>query len=183
LIRDGRDVCLSAISWKEKATVLAGRFSTWAEFPVTTAAVWWKWRVRLAREAGEVLGPALYSEVRYEALVARPEQECAKLCAFLGLPYDNAMLRFHEGRTRDDPDLSAKRSWLPITPGLRDWRTQMPAEEQENFEAAAGDLLDELGYPRAVLRPRPEAVARASQVRESFIRDLHAYEPVLPRRW
>src|SRR5262249_54168365 len=62
-------------------------------------------------------------------------------------------------------------------------RTQMLAEDQERFEAAAGDLLDELGYPRAVPQPRPEAVDRASQVRESFIRDLTAYEPVLPRRW
>ena len=183
LIRDGRDVCLSAINWREKAATLAGRFSTWGEFPVTTAAVWWKWRVRLAREAGEVLGPGLYCEVRYEALVARPAEECARLCAFLGVLYDDAMLRFHEGHTRDGPDLSAKRSWQPITPGLRDWRTQMPAEDQERFEAAAGDLLDELGYPRAVPQPRPEAVDRASQVRESFIRDLTAYEPVLPRRW
>src|SRR5260370_28441574 len=50
LLRDGRDVCLSAVNWKEKGAALAGRFSTWAEHPVTTAAVWWKSRVRLGRE-------------------------------------------------------------------------------------------------------------------------------------
>jgi hypothetical protein len=183
LIRDGRDVCLSAINWKERAAVLANRFSTWGPHPVTTAAVWWKWRVRLGREAGETLGPRLYTELRYEALVARPAEECARLCGFLGIPYDDAMLLFHEGRTRDDPALSAKRSWRPITPGLRDWRTQMSPEDQERFEAAAGDLLDELGYPRAVPRPRPEAVAHAREIRELFIRDLRSYEPVLPRRW
>jgi hypothetical protein len=183
MLRDGRDVCLSAINWKEKGAALAARFSTWTEQPVTTAAVWWKWRVRLGREAGDALGPALYHELRYEALVARPADECARLCAFLGVPYDERMLRFHEGRTREEPGLSAKRSWQPITPGLRDWRTQMPAEDAERFEAAAGDLLDELGYPRALPRPRPETVAQASSIRERFIHDLRSYEPVLPERW
>ncbi len=183
LIRDGRDVCLSAINWKERGAVLANRFSTWGPHPVATAGVWWKWRVRLGREAGEMLGPELYTELRYEALVARPAEECARLCAFLGVAYDEAMLRFHEGRTRTDPELSAKRSWRPITPGLRDWRTQMSADDQERFEAAAGDLLDELGYPRAVPRPRPEAVAQAGRIREVFIQDLRSYEPVFPRRW
>jgi hypothetical protein len=183
LIRDGRDVCLSAINWKERSAALASRFSTWREHPVTTAAVWWKWRLRLGREAGELLGPRLYAEVRYDALVAQPEQECRRVCAFLGTPYDDHMLRFHEGRTRNSPDLSAKRSWLPITPGLRDWRTQMVPEDQEHFEAAAGDLLDELGYPRVVPQPRPEAVAVASKVRDAFIQDVRSYEPVLPERW
>jgi hypothetical protein len=183
LTRDGRDVCLSAINWKERAEALAARFSTWKEHPVTTAAVLWKWRVRLGREAGQALGPGLYCEVGYEALVARPAEECARLCAFLGVPYDPAMLRFHEGHTREDPELSAKRSWLPITPGLRDWRTEMAAADVERFEAATGDLLDELGYPRAAPQPRPEAVAEASQIRDIFIRDVRSYEPVLPERW
>jgi hypothetical protein len=183
LIRDGRDVCLSAINWKERAAALADRFSTWVEHPLTTAAVWWKWRVRLGREAGELLGRDLYCELRYEDLVSRPAEETARLCAFLGVPYDNNMLRFHEGHTRDDPGLSAKRSWLPITPGLRDWRTQMSADEVERFEAAAGDLLDELGYARAVPMPRPDSLEHAARIREAFIRDVRAYEPVLPQRW
>jgi hypothetical protein len=183
LIRDGRDVCLSAINWDERAAKLAARFSTWSEHPVTTAAMWWKWRVRLGREAGETLGTALYHELRYEQLVEHPAEECARLCGFLGVPYDEAMLRFHEGRTKDAPELSAKRSWLPITPGLRDWRTQMAPGDIERFEAAAGDLLDELEYSRAVQRPRPQVVEEAARIRELFINDLRSYEPVLPERW
>jgi hypothetical protein len=183
LIRDGRDVCLSHLNWQVKAAKLSRRLRTWDEDPVSTAAVWWEWNVRLVREAGGALGPGLYHELRYEALVARPEEECGKLCAFLGLPYDAAMLRFHEGRTRADPTLDAKRAWRPITPGLRDWRTEMPAEGQERFEASAGDLLGELGYPRAVSRPRPCVLDRAARVRESFIEDVRAGEAVLPERW
>jgi hypothetical protein len=93
------------------------------------------------------------------------------LCAFLGLPYDEAMLRFHEGRTRAKPGRDAKHAWLPISPGLRDWRCQMPAEDLERFEAAAGGLLDELGYARAIPRPRPEILEHASYIRNLLARD------------
>ncbi|HEX5914905.1 MAG TPA: sulfotransferase, partial [Rubrobacter sp.] len=65
IIRDGRDVCMSAISWS-RAYNLARRFSTWGEDPITTAAVWWEWHVRLGREDGGSLAPKLYHEVRYE---------------------------------------------------------------------------------------------------------------------
>jgi GNAT superfamily N-acetyltransferase len=167
LIRDGRDVCLSAVNW-QKAVNLARRFPTWSEQPVVTAALWWEWNVRLGRDGGASLGRGLYHELRYEALVADPAEACRELCAFLDLPYDEAMLRFHEGRTRSDPGLDSKKAWLPPTRGLRDWRTQMPEQDVERFEAAAGELLDELGYPRSSLNPRPEAIEQAAEIRELF---------------
>ena len=82
VIRDGRDVCLSVAEWRKGAT----RLSTWDEDPVATTAVWWDLNVRLAREAGRPLGADLYHEVRYEALVADPAGESARLCAFLEDP-------------------------------------------------------------------------------------------------
>jgi len=176
LIRDGRDVCLSAISWR-KASKLVSRFATWSEDPVSTAAVWWEWQVRLGREAGSSLGDELYYEIRYESLVAHPMEECAALCAFLGVAYDGAMLRFHEGRTKTDPGLGAKHAWLPPTPGLRDWRSQMPLEDVERFEAVAGDLLDELGYPRGADHLRAESLEQAATIRRLF-----EGRP-LPERW
>jgi hypothetical protein len=90
------------------------------------------------------------------------------------------MLRFHEGRTRMEGGLDAKNAWLPITPGLRDWRVQMTAAEVERFEAVVGDLLDELGYPRAVPHPQPDVVAYASRIRNQFVRDSHALGDWLP---
>ena len=182
IIRDGRDVCMSAISWS-RAYKLARRYSTWTEDPITTAAVWWEGHVRLGREDGGSLAPELYHEVRYEALVSEPAKECEKLCVFLGIPYDDAMLKFHEGRTKMKPGRDAKRAWLPITSGLRVWRTQMPAEDLERFEAAAGDLLEELGYPRACPPPPEEKLARAARIRESFTREASASGKRLPKGW
>src|SRR5260370_42378662 len=82
------------------------------------------------------------------------------------------MLEFHKGRTRSEPGLSPKEAWLPITPGLRDWRTHMEVADVERFEAAAGELLDELGYPRACPRLASAARARAKRLREQFARPL-----------
>jgi hypothetical protein len=174
LIRDGRDVCLSLIDWKRKAAKLAKRYPTWVDQPVATAAKFWERHVSTGRETGRELGPGLYHEIRYETLVARPEQECGSLCTFLGVPYEPAMLHFYEGRTRAESGLDAKDAWRPITPGLRDWRTQMPAQDVERFEATAGHLLDELGYPRAVLQPGAEALEQAARIRQVFARDTPA---------
>jgi Sulfotransferase family len=153
-IRDGRDVCLSMLNWK-KAQEAAGRLATWTQDPVLTSALWWKQRVRLGREDGSALGPELYYEIRYETLVSQPATECAALCDFLGLPYDDAMLRFHEGREKAGPGLDAKRAWRPTTPGLRDWRSQMTLDDIERFEVAAGDLLEEHRLPPRRARPSP----------------------------
>jgi hypothetical protein len=185
LIRDGRDVCLSVGNWKRKGggTGLEENFATWAEDPVTTTAVWWTWRVRLAREAGQPLGAALYYEMRYEALVNHPAEEGTKLCSFLGVPFDDRMLRFHEGHTKAKAGFTTKKAWLPITPGLRDWRTQMPAADAERFEAAAGDLLDELGYPRAVPRPPAAALENAGRLRDCFTQEAEVRGRGLPAHW
>lgn len=182
LIRDGRDVCLSVLNWK-KVEHIARPFPTWDRDPVTAAALWWDRSVRLGREAGRTLTEDLYREVRYESLVTNPGPVCESLCDFLDLPFDDCMLRFHEGRTIKDPGLSAKRAWLPPTVGLRNWRSQMPPGDVERFEAAAGDLLEELGYVRSAARPSPEALAQASSIRDSFTEDVRRRRAALPERW
>jgi hypothetical protein len=168
LIRDGRDVCLSATNWKREAAKFASRFPTWSADPVSTAALWWESYVQPACEDGRALGAEVYYEVRYESLVVQPEEECAALCAFLGIPYRDAMVRYYEGRVNPDPSLDAKDAWLPPTPGLRDWRKQMPARDVERFEAIAGDLLDYLGYPRGAGQPRAEALEHAARIRSEM---------------
>jgi hypothetical protein len=181
LIRDGRDVALSVLSWKPDPG--ASRFSTWEDDPLMTTALWWSRNVGLARQAGLTLPRRLYHEIRYEALVTAPEAACAGLCAFLDLPYDEAMLRFHEGRTRHEPGLSAKRARLPITPNLRNWREQMSTDAVERFEAVAGELLEELGYDRAFPRPRADLQAHADDLRKRAAAELRTRGRPVPNAW
>ena len=176
LIRDGRDVALSAINWERKQDDFERRFRTWRGDRVTTAAHWWRWHVESGRDAGARLDGRLYLEVRYEDLVAAPEKACRRVCAFLEVPFDDAMLRFHEGRTRHKPGLSAKRAWLPVTAGLRDWRTEMQPRDIELFEAAAGKLLENLRYERAAPSPSRAALNDAERIGRVFAEDAVSYD-------
>jgi hypothetical protein len=171
LVRDGRDVALSVLSWKKvtERRGLVADLPTWEEDRTTTVALWWERLVRLGREDGGGFRRDLYHEVRYEALVADPASECEALCAFLDVPYDEGMLARHEGP--------------PPTSGLRKWRAQMPSEEVERFEAAAGELLDELDYPRAVPRAGARALGHARRMRELFGDAMRARDARLPRHW
>jgi Sulfotransferase family len=185
IIRDGRDVCLSVLNWK-KGERTAGRYASWEEDPVSTTALWWERKVRKAREDGAALGPGLYHEMHYEALVEDPERECKRLCEFLGVRYEEAMIRFAEGKTRTDlPNArrTPKKAWLPITSGMRNWRTEMPVKDVERFEAAAGDLLQELGYERTVPNPSSEALEQAAKIREAFTRQPLARGDRTPGTW
>jgi hypothetical protein len=185
IIRDGRDVCLSVLNWN-KAERTAGRYASWEEDPVSTTALWWERKVRKGREDGAALGPGLYQETLYEDLVDDPERECKRLCEFLGVAYDDAMIRFAEGKTKTDlPNArkTPKKAWLPITSGMRNWRTEMPVKDVERFEAAAGNLLEELGYERTFSRPTPQALEHATRIRKMFSRHVQEREEHPLERW
>ncbi|MEA2550433.1 MAG: hypothetical protein QOE25_202, partial [Actinomycetota bacterium] len=88
--------------------------------------------------------------------------------------FDAAMLHFHE---RSEAVLPGKlERWRglfePIKGGMRDWRTKMPRPMVRRFEAAAGDLLGDLGYER--LFPIPTASDRVRAMADARIYDAKA---------
>jgi len=174
IIRDGRDVTLSTLSWANERKG-PGRFRLWQEEPLAVCALWWKWQVSAGRRDRAAFGEQ-YREIRYERLVAEPAVVTAEIATFLDLDEGAEMARFHEGRTRDEPGLSAKKAWLPPIPGLRDWRSMMGPRDVELFEALAGDLLETLGYELASSHI-PDAVAeRAESCRRRFESELEERE-------
>jgi hypothetical protein len=187
LFRDGRDVALSVLSWERakrwKSDQGAARFRTWAEDRLATAALWWEWHVRLAREAGTSLGPALYHELRYEALVEHPGDECGALCDFLEVVRDDTLLGGYEERARGNAGRDAKHPWMPIARGLRDWQSQMAPPDVDRFEAVAGGLLAGLGYRRAFPLVRPDALEYAARVRKWFAQDALSQGYPVPSNW
>jgi hypothetical protein len=137
----------------------------------------------VGREAGTELGDELYLETRYEDLVTSPEAELSRLCAFLGIPFDAAMQDYHVGRTRPKPGRSSKAQWLPPTPGLRDWSTQLAAPDVAAVELAVGELLGELGYAPGSSPATPELRAHVGEVSSAFTANLRAGDRPLPRSW
>jgi hypothetical protein len=170
LVRDGRDVSLALLEWAQDGKG-PGRLKLWHENPTATCALWWHWQVSSGRRDAAVYGSA-YHEVRYETLVATPEETLRELADFLELPFDDRMLAYHLGRTRTKPGLPTNKAWLPPTPGVRDWRAQMPRHDVELVEALVGDLLDDLGYERAFLTISPSVRADANRYRDWWARKL-----------
>jgi len=79
----------------------------------------------------------------------------------MDLPYDDAMLRYHEierdWKLNRDPDHHLEK---PPTKGLRDWRSQMSHSDVLLFESVAGTTLEEFGYERS-----NQPVSRMDRVR------------------
>lgn len=155
LIRDGRDVALSQ----------AERALDGPAPEITEVAERWKRRIETARVHSADLDD--YLEVRYEDLVGDPEASLRRICEFLELRYDEAMLDYHEraaGRlTEMDRDLGsgengpvrtgderlaghAMTSNPPSTDRCGRWREEMSADDEAEFERVAGELLSDLGY-------------------------------------
>jgi hypothetical protein len=170
IVRDGRDVALSALQWA-RPDKGPGRFALWQEDPVAVCAMWWRWQVGMGRSDGRHLG-SRYRELHYEDLVTSPRWLMQALCDFLGLPFAPETVAFHVGRTRQEAGLSAKGAWLPPTPGLRDWRHEMPERDVAMFEALAGDLLSALGYAHGAGVPSRRLAQQAEQYRRRWELEL-----------
>jgi len=142
IYRDGRDV---ALSW------LRVRFQPRNLF---TAARMWREYVGAGRRAGRNLPSESYMEVRYESLLARPEETMRRVCDFIGEAFDPAVLipnfmarqprRWFFGK--GNPVRYGPRT-IVLPENLEKWKTGMSLRERSLFESVAGDLLEDLHYP------------------------------------
>lgn len=153
IIRDGRDAALS----------LRGMWFS-PGHGMETQAAYWRECVLAARRAG--LGRRDYMEVRYEDLILKTSETLERVCDYVGLSFEPAMLSYytrtperlreHKGRSRADgtPLLTPEerfrqqeRTTAPPDPGrVFAWKRVMSAVERRSFQLVAGDLLNELGY-------------------------------------
>ncbi|MFW6058712.1 MAG: sulfotransferase family protein [Phycisphaeraceae bacterium] len=161
LVRDGRDVAHSVIrmGWAGNVYTAAWR---WIE----AERLWTRLRGRLPEER--------YIELHYETLLAQPERELRRLCAFIGVAYDPAMLRYDRDSTYEKPD-----------PALaQQWRRKLSSYEVRLAEARIGDMLMERGYGLSGLPPLTVGSMRrvALRVQDRFYRArfrLRRYGPML----
>lgn len=140
LIRDGRDVALSykaAFFGPKHAYHLAAR---WGQY------------LAAAEESQAVLGEPGFLPVRYEDLVAEPDRELRRICAFLGEEFAPAMLTFHRkaiAQIADQRNLANLRRPV-MTDNVGKWQREMTAREIRIFEARAGAQLERYGYARSL---------------------------------
>lgn len=91
MLRDPRDVARSAI------------FQGWVGHVYFGARYWLEAEQRWSSLVTALLEHQR-TEVRYEELVYRPEAELSKLCEFLGVAYDPAMLSYDRDSTYSKPN-------------------------------------------------------------------------------
>lgn len=138
LLRDPRDVARSSMGMG------------WAGLPHYGVE---KWHVAERDWDAHVgaFAPLNVLELRYEDLITEPEAHLRKVCAFLDLPFDPAMLRYHENTTYDAPDPSL----------IYQWREKMAERDAALVEARLGSLLTSRGYePSGAPSANPGALTR-----------------------
>jgi hypothetical protein len=154
VIRDGRDVALSVLDRTVRN--------------LTAANVARRWQKKIAKARRDAPRLYHYMELRYEDLILDTEPVLRRVCEFIKLDFDPAMLDYHErssDRLREmarplpgdgrAQHLSVERRMAthamttkpPSADRVARWRTQMSASNRAAFEEVAGELLDELGYP------------------------------------
>jgi hypothetical protein len=147
VLRDGRDVACS-LRTHPRHRVEGGKLvplDTWK--PIAGCARRWRDDIEGSRPFWS--DPRFYT-VRYEDLVLDPRPVLEKLMAFLGEPWDEAMLA-HAGagspfrdvtRFAQNPEALAAVS----TASLSRWQRDLDAKDRRMFKRIAGPLLIELGY-------------------------------------
>ena len=148
LVRDARDV---ALSWKKSPGHPGG---------VKEAAKMWRneqtdslYFLSLVYQTDKVL------LVRYENLIAAPQQEIARICRHINAPFDDNMLKFYEGKeakTSADAAVGWKNLVKPILSGnTAKYKKELSRREQRQIESITAIPLTQLGYPldHPVARP------------------------------
>lgn len=130
LVRDGRDVARSHVEMGWAGNVWAGA-RDWLEAERA-------WRALAQRIPAE-----RRIEVRYEALVAAPAQELARICDFLDVEYSPDMLDYRARTPYEAPD-----------PRLAErWREGLSPRELSLLERAMGPELRARGYAPSRVDP------------------------------
>ena len=173
IVRDGRAVAASIMPLD------------WGASTIDRAAHFWQSKVSQGL-AAESYSKDRVVRVNYEELVLEPEETLRKLCLFIGIEYEPAMI---EGKGFKVPNYTQKHHSLvgrkPASERVKAWETSLTDRQVEIFESIAGKLLSDLGYP---LRYGSEArkltkIEKIMMEAEHYLRGLlNKYRKKLRRR-
>ena len=162
IIRDGRDVALSYVK------------QNWTHpFPwdrndrLGVAGLYWEWLVRKGREHAQHLGSD-YCEIRFEDLVARPQETLTHLEPFI----DHELNYEHIQRTGigsvNEPNTSFSFEAGATFHPVERWKTKMTGEEIASFEETAGSALTQMGYELSS-QAKPAKTLHAARMRATYL--------------
>ena len=149
VLRDGRDVACS-LRTHPRHEVVDGRLvplDTWK--PLAACARRWRDDIECSRPWWS--DPRLHT-LRYEDLVRDPGSVLRRLMAFLGEPWDEAMLAYAGGGSpsRDVTRFAQNPEAIGAVnaSSIGRWERDLDANDRRIFKRIAGPLLIELGYAK-----------------------------------
>ncbi|MFN8621060.1 MAG: stealth conserved region 3 domain-containing protein [Chloroflexota bacterium] len=160
IVRDPRGVALSTREWP---------------FQRSAVKVAYQWRLDEAHWRAFSAGDPLTLELRYEDLVTDPEAAVARVCAFLGEPFEPAMVQASAARAKV---VAENEAWHAKVAGAVDparavaWRTDLPEDEQRAVAMICHAEMPRHGYEGAI-------TPRATVGAHPWIRSLVRAEDVL----
>ncbi|WP_146566681.1 sulfotransferase family protein [Posidoniimonas corsicana] len=99
--------------------------------------------------------------LRYEDLVKAFANELQRVCDFVGLPMEEAMIRYHErdsGIRIHEGNRNVRR---PPDPSINEkWRESLSGRQLANVEAATAEVMTQLGYKPESSVPGPSALRK-----------------------
>jgi hypothetical protein len=139
VVRDGRDVAAS----------VARAAKSWAPNMSGDSASFWNARVSTLRADAARLGHN-YMELRFEDMRADMEAGTREVFEFAGIPVDDELLpQLLEATAPAAYTEGARASGFRGKGDIGGWRSTMTRAEGEHFDAAAGELLVDLGYAQS----------------------------------
>lgn len=138
LVRDGRDVAFSAKS------------SIFSNYHVFYSAKRWSREQQMGLFWMNKLSPGQILLVKYEDLISNTEFVVRNICSFLGEPFENAMLQYHnssEAKKSGSLSISWKNTAQPvIATNKGKFLKNLSEKELLIFEAIAFEELEKLDY-------------------------------------
>ena len=162
IIRDGRDVALSYAKQGWSYPLPWDR-----QDRLGVAGLYWEWLVAKGREQGKRLG-AEYQEVRFEDLVARPQETLSRLGSFIDHDLDYERIQRAGIGSVSEPNSSFPREAEGTFNPVSRWKTKLSAEQVGDLEQLVGDFLLELGYS-LISDVQPETSLRATRLRATYL--------------
>lgn len=166
IIRDGRDVALSYSrqNWSHPLP--------WDETDrLAVAGLYWEWVVKEGRKDGQRLAED-YQEVRFEDLIANPQESLTKLGEFIEHDLDYEKIQQRGIGSVSEPNSSFAREKEKQFNPVGRWKTTMSAEEVASLEDVIGGFLNEMGYGLSSsdeLKTGQMAQLRALRLRATYL--------------
>jgi hypothetical protein len=113
----------------------AGNVWTGVERWIDVERLWDRLKGKLSTER--------YIELTYESLIQEPKARLCEICAFVGIPYDPAMLTYHLHSTYASPDPKL----------IGQWRQKLSDRGIRLVESRIGSMLEARGYELSGLEP------------------------------